>query len=503
MPLDKKFFINTGKDGQLAGTNKQDVKNLVASLKNSDKIVLHFHGGLVSESRGMAIAETLAPKYLAAGAHPVFFVWESGLIETLHHNLHEISREKIFTILKKLVMKYAIGKLTQIGGAKGVGQLHLPKDLEVALELKKLEKGQEPFADFQPATELTELTDDEIEKFKAALDQDTAFQEEIQAIVDQALPQEKKHETTSRGITSLDRASGKTLMSPEVVDELVEDAAQKPSKGIFSTAKMIHRATKILVRTIKRFLAKRDHGLYVTVVEEILRDLYVANVGAKIWGMMKKETADTFEAAGTTPERGGWLFVRELGKLLAEGHRPDISLVGHSTGAVFICHLLHHVDHARKDPEHPWPQEAIFKNVTFLAPACDFRLFADTLEAQGDLFENFRMFAMSDVKEIDDSLVPILYPRSLLYFVSGVVEKEADGQGAFDLPIVGMQRYYQAEQVYNSPEVSRVRAFINSDAKRAVWSVENRGPGLSSASTSHGDFDNDPATIQSLQTILS
>ena len=33
------------------------------------------------------------------------------------------------------------------------------------------------------------------------------------------------------------------------------------------------RAGKVLVRVIDRFVRKRDHGLYTTVVEEVLREL--------------------------------------------------------------------------------------------------------------------------------------------------------------------------------------------------------------------------------------
>lgn len=504
MTLDKRYYINTGKDGLLGKTSEQDVKQLVASLATDQKVVLHFHGGLVKESRGMTIAENLTPQYLDAGAHPVFFVWESGLLETLSHNLHEISQEKVFKILQKTVLKFAAGKLTEVAGGKGGLQpIRLPKDLEVALELKKIEEGKEPFADLQPAAVVSELSEKEIDQFTKALDSDTDFQEEIQAIVDQASPQEKKTETTSRGIKSLDRSSGKSLMSPEVVQELAEDAATKTGKGIFSTARIIARAVKILTRTVKRVLHKRDHGLYVTVVEEILRELYMANVGAKIWGMMKKETADTFEdgTGGALP--GGRLFVRELGALLAKGHRPEISLVGHSTGAVFICHLLNHVDQAMKDPNHPFPDDFKFKNVAFLAPACDFGIFDQTLTKHGSLIETFRMFGMNDKTEIDDSLVPVIYPRSLLYFVSGVVEKEPDGEGAFDLPILGMQRYFLGKEVYNTPEINRIRDFVNSDPRRAVWSVVDQGPGLASASTSHGGFDEDSATIGSLKILLS
>ncbi len=33
---------------------------------------------------------------------------------------------------------------------------------------------------------------------------------------------------------------------------------------------------------------------------------------------------------------------------------------------------------------------------------------------------------------------------------------------------------------------------------RAVWSTQDRGPGLASAATDHGGFDDDPATLASV-----
>ena len=42
---------------------------------------------------------------------------------------------------------------------------------------------------------------------------------------------------------------------------------------------------------------------------------------------------------------------------------------------------------------------------------------------------------MTDELEQADRLIPVIYPHSLLYFVSGVLEDEADK------PLLGMERY--------------------------------------------------------------
>jgi hypothetical protein len=244
------------------------------------------------------------------------------------------------------------------------------------------------------------------------------------------------------------------------------------------------------------------------VVEEVLRDLYLANVGAAIWGTMKKDTADAFEQFGQQPLRAGWFLIQELGKMMEEGHRPEISVVAHSAGAIYACNLLAHLDWVRSQTDHPLPDDFKLKHLIFLAPACDFGLFDRVLtrHRQSALFENFRMFSLSEELEAGYWEVPGVYPRSLLYFVSGVVEKDRDAS-AYDLPLLGMQRYYAMEQVYQQPEIERARRFLaeTADQQSEVWSEANRGPGLISDAIRHGGFDSTEErskTVVAIQHIL-
>lgn len=509
MPLDKKFYIHTGKDGILEDTTEDEVRALVADLKEAPKLVVHLHGGLISQAAALEKAERLAPAYQAAGARPVFMVWESGLLETIANNLHEINKEKIFSFIVKRVLKHAVGKLANINGSKASGQLPLPKDIEVSKEFNKrlTEKpdGEVPYGNFKPQG-LDELTEAERKRFEDSLATDPEFQNEVQAIVDTAKPEEI--ESTSKGIIVKRRKSTSTLMSPEVVDELVADAAEKEGKGIFSSAAMIVKAGQILWRVIERFRHGRDHGLYTTVVEEVLREFYVANVGSAIWGMMKQDTEDTFANVGQQPTRAGWFFVQELGKLMQEGHRPEVSVVAHSAGAVYASHLLAHLAWARADQNHPLPNDFRLKHLIFLAPACSFTLFDRVLvgHRQSPLFDHFRMFSLSDDLEAGYWEIPAVYPRSLLYCISGVLEQE-NRQSAQDLPLLGMQRYFTTAETYQQPEVERVCEWLAlaTDKRSEVWSEANRGDGLWSDAVKHGGFDSTEErkkTIESIQHIL-
>jgi hypothetical protein len=117
------------------------------------------------------------------------------------------------------------------------------------------------------------------------------------------------------------------------------------------------------------------------------------------------------------------------------------------------------------------------------------------LTAHGTRIDRVRSFGMSDELERLDQLVPVVYPRSLLYFVSGVLEAEADA------PLVGMERFYATDGPFAAdklPDVETVRHHLGADG-RSVWSISDAAGGLASGSTSHGGFDDDPSTLKSVQ----
>ena len=93
-------------NGRLAeDTPSATVRAMVGQAARHGKIAIHFHGGLVSYRSGMDIASRLEDVYWnnGAGSYPLFFVWESGLLETLGNNLSEIAREDFFKLFWKKV----------------------------------------------------------------------------------------------------------------------------------------------------------------------------------------------------------------------------------------------------------------------------------------------------------------------------------------------------------------------------------------------------------------
>ncbi|MFZ0257544.1 MAG: hypothetical protein WAN46_18315 [Gammaproteobacteria bacterium] len=51
----------------------------------------YAHGGLNDEATGLAIAEHQIPWWLANDMYPIFFVWETGLLESLAQMLSPYS----------------------------------------------------------------------------------------------------------------------------------------------------------------------------------------------------------------------------------------------------------------------------------------------------------------------------------------------------------------------------------------------------------------------------
>jgi hypothetical protein len=135
-------------------------------------------------------------------------------------------------------------------------------------------------------------------------------------------------------------------------------------------------------------------------------------------------------------------------------------------------------------------------DVVFLAPACTFEFMRERLPVFKRRVAKFRMFALKDELERGYWEVPVLYPASLLYMVSGLFEDPT-----VDMPIVGMQRYFSGAAPYDDAAIGEVVAWIG---KRSVWSVADDGlAGLQSGSLRHGGFDEDVTTRASLEHILA
>lgn len=477
-------------------------------------LVIHFHGGL--NSRPYALENIVAPltgRYLSANAYPLFFVWESGLMEALRNNKTELLRDPAFRELVKKVSEWAIKTVSLRGaiGFRGTGGQWIEDE----------DAFRRDFDDFfnenpntpNPPTESADVpkpgastvrarsaqvnADDLAQEIEAQLDNDPAFKKALQEAYNASIP---VTQIATRGAGTRARADQLTL-APAALDEMFPPegahAASADGKvktrGIFGWAGVTMFVARLVIAVVKRYAAGRDHGMYCTVVEEVLRKAISGDlIGATVWNAMKGDTLDSFGAA---PECCGSAVVSELKRLQDAGQGiPTLTLVGHSTGAIYICNFL--------DAAARLGLEADIR-VVFLAPAITCERFAQAIaEHETTRLKSFRMFAMRDARERADRMITPLYTHSLLYFVSGLLEGNAVGDGwnsVVDMPLVGMERFYTHAGFADDPSVQAVTRFLNAAPDRVVWSrAADQAAGLNSDSQKHGDFDNDEATLASL-----
>jgi hypothetical protein len=219
------------------------------------------------------------------------------------------------------------------------------------------------------------------------------------------------------------------------------------------------RPTGSAVDQLKRFWNQR--------LERLL-----APAGSVIWGEMK-QNADAITAS----EQGGGLVLYKSGVKSEwfERKRVRLHMIGHSAGSIVHCYAVDRLAGLG------WT----FESVNFMAAGATLDLFKKTLlpHIANKTVKQFRAFHLSDAAEQQDpTCKPILgYGRSLLYLVSESFE------GGVRTPLVGMETYFDRE-IMRGPKLPNVKAWV--------------APSAATASTTHGGFDDDPATMRSIVALI-
>jgi hypothetical protein len=485
------YIIETGQNGQLHPTTpRSHVEGVLQRAVESGKpIVLHLHGGLVSQQAGYGVAKDLQSWYLK-DYFPIFILWHTGLLETVRDARELVNRPLFHKLLKRL-LKYLVPKYGR-PGKKAPGMPTAPDDADVEAELAKRYAGGIPFkgVDLKPAQEEMPADEKDYLLWSVSGDNDLrkAWDQEVNA--PETLP------------------GGKELqMSEEVLKEARRERGKPEGKA---GALVARHFVVIAVRVIRRYFKHRDHELYTTIVEEILRRLYIDRIGTWVWSEMKNKAKETFNGSESkVPERGGWLLMRLLGEAVKKRHvehKPPLilSIVGHSAGCIYAAHLLSYLEEARRTSTSSWygiPFQV--EKLVFLAPAITCGGFAPVLKMHDatPLFRAFRMYSLTDRDEHSYYEVPVLYLGSLLYIISGLLESFSDG-GSGDMPLTGMQRYARTTHPFLEPEVIKVWKFLRSKQDHLVWSGDHRGPGLNCDAKEHGDFDTHSKAPQTITSFL-
>ena len=191
----------------------------------------------------------------------------------------------------------------------------------------------------------------------------------------------------------------------------------------------------------------------------------LAPAGAMLWGEMKQNA----QALSGEPDAGIRLLLKHLAESpVAARHPVRLHLVGHSAGSIVHAYLIDRLA----------AQEWEFASVSFMAPALRVDTFDERVRpwVESGHVKRLREYHLTDAAERQDPTCrPILgYGRSLLYLVSNSFE------GGREVPIVGMEKHFPADLA----------------RKRSVKVLT--APGADTASTTHGGFDDDRATIASV-----
>lgn len=204
------------------------------------------------------------------------------------------------------------------------------------------------------------------------------------------------------------------------------------------------------------------------MIEDILRKPVTP-----LWDEMKRDARLPFESAPDGTAGDGIETMKILAVALKKSGLK-VHLAGHSTGGVLLGHLLAAVDGlGRKD---------LISSCTLFAPACTIDFFdahyAPRLggNATGVRLPRLDIYNLTEKAELEDNVAK-MYRKSLLYMVSRAFEREKDK------PILGMRRY---------SKLLEPRAGLNL--------IYSSGRGKVTRSTTHGGFDNDHYTLNSMLT---
>ena len=151
----------------------------------------------------------------------------------------------------------------------------------------------------------------------------------------------------------------------------------------------------------------------------------VRRPGTLLWDEMKQDAHDAFARDGAGTDALG-RFTKHIKK---SGRRVKFHLVGHSTGAVVIAHLLQMLRRSSIN----------FSTCSLMAPACTVDLYHDAylpvLQKKTKLrLGDMAIYNLKDELEQDDNVAKI-YRKSLLYLVSKAFERVKDK------PLLGMENY--------------------------------------------------------------
>jgi hypothetical protein len=216
----------------------------------------------------------------------------------------------------------------------------------------------------------------------------------------------------------------------------------------------------------------------------------VAKPGHILWGEMKENAR---LASRHPADKGAMQLIAKyaeeaLQSLTGDGKANlEVHIIGHSAGSIFAAYAMEHLIHLGVS----------LKTVNFMAPAMSVETFKQTMlpfiqEKQCPLPT---LFVLGDKAERDDRVTAI-YGKSLLYLVSNAFEEERE------MALLGMERFVsrrgEAGAKLADPEMSALFQNQIDGLPSLVVAGQSDRLGCRSRSRTHGGFDNDADTLNSI-----
>ena len=218
--------------------------------------------------------------------------------------------------------------------------------------------------------------------------------------------------------------------------------------------------------------------------DKVWETLFRAAQVPTLWSGMKASADLSFDdatgGAGNTVLELLFEFISQI------DNEVRLHAVGHSAGSIFVSHMI-----AAANEYEDFPK---FETGHFLAPAISNDLFRKTLmpligRSDSDQLKHLSIFTMNDGLEKKDTVGP--YGKSLLYLIYHALEAEKRTH------ILGLQHSLYAER-----DIADFFGLVGADSNLTdvIFSkTPDDAPAKScSDSTTHGGFDDDAATMESV-----
>lgn len=465
-----------------ADTLIDEAQLLQAIEASSRSLHLHLHGGLIDDERGIEIANNLmanGPDDTPAGYGPLdgvqslYWVWQTGAFEVL---AEKIERNKFIRVVRSIATRLTGNQVLEgsagaRSGAYANSGILNKRDVSGSHNAIRRSEADPLEARLLRSDYGPELIE---EDYQSVLENDAEITELANALVQEI------DGGDATGAAEFDAASWEQF---KVESAAIKAEAADAKRGIMSglaASWASRKVAKIVFASVNRYRKGRHHGLTCTVAEEAIREFFLVKT---IWSEIKERSRAQFSSRNGAGQK----IASAIAAKAASDPSWTLVITAHSAGAILAVNLLDAL--SDRGPQHP------FCNLILIAPAATAQRAKESGEALERVVKSIQLVNLSDEAERGDQVKRLLYPRSILYLVSGALE------GGSDVPLVGMERFFNEEilpdRLLNSEANNHVDWMRDRFSPTAFITGDTFPGGHKHIGKIHG-IDSDPSVLKAL-----